>query len=210
MPKIWFHVSKANWCCLFPKQQSPSADCLEKPFKVIQLFRQAQLNFWILALPEDKYESSLSRYLENMEHQVFAVVGENREALKPWILIMSFPVQESHHLLWCILYLKTKHWDNLSNLVLPITKLNFSCRIQKNAKPLKEQESCKLFSLFCCNSSCLHPCFFFSWLFCSSFQQSPLLSPGVSWSCWPQEGSAFHQPPGIQRDAGDSGEGLFS
>lgn len=49
-------------------------------------------------MPEDKYESPLSRYPETLENQVFAVAEENREGLKTWILIMSFPVQESDHL----------------------------------------------------------------------------------------------------------------
>lgn len=67
-----------------------------------------------------------------MEHQVFGVVEESREGLKTWILILSFPFQGSDHILWCILYLKAKHWDNnLDNLVLPIIKSRFSYRIWK-------------------------------------------------------------------------------
>lgn len=87
-------------------------------------------DFWI--------QSPLSGYPENMEYQVFAVAEGNR--VSKWILTVSFPVQESYHLLWCILYLRTKHrGNNLGNLVLPITKFNFSCRIEKKKpKPLKE------------------------------------------------------------------------
>lgn len=44
---------------------------------MIQLCRQTQLNSWILALPEDKYESPLPNP-ETMEKQVFAVAEENR------------------------------------------------------------------------------------------------------------------------------------
>lgn len=66
---------------------------------MIQLCRQTQLNSWILALPEDKYESPLPRYPETMEKQVFAVGRrKQREGFKTWILIMSFLIQESDHL----------------------------------------------------------------------------------------------------------------
>lgn len=196
----------------FSQSSGVSVLTLEKPPKVIQLFRQTHLNFWILTLPEDKYKSPLSRHVENRErlgtswNRSLLFCKKIREGLKAWILILNFPVQEPDHVLWCILYLKTKHWDNnLGNLVLPIPKFNFSCRIEK--KSLKEWESCKLFSLFSCNSRWIHPYFFFPWLFFSSFQQFPLLSPGMSYSCWPQEGSAFHHLLGSKGMKGTVGKG---